>query len=146
MNSKVMLAIVSALSLGSFVKANAQATVVVEPGGRVIAYRVVETSRTVQAVDYQHRSGATDVDFVGTTLMPAADGKARVHSKIGTIKIDADFGNLQAPTAFGGEYLTYVLWAISPQGRAANLGEIGEPARAVLLKVIPRGHLGARLF
>ena len=124
MNSRVMLAIVSALSLGSSVKASAQATVVIEPGGPVIAYRVVETSRTVQAVDYQHRSGATDVDFVGTTLMPAADGKARVHSKIGTIKIDADFGNLQSPAAFGGEYLTYVLWAISTEGRASNLGEV----------------------
>jgi outer membrane protein OmpA-like peptidoglycan-associated protein len=81
-------------------------------------------NRTVQAVDYQHRSGASDVDFAGTALMPSADGKAKVRSKRGTLEVEAEFGNLQSPITFGGEYLTYVLWAISPEGRAANLGEV----------------------
>jgi outer membrane protein OmpA-like peptidoglycan-associated protein len=31
---------------------------------------------------------------------------------------------LQNPTTFGHEYLTYVLWAISPEGRPVNLGEV----------------------
>jgi outer membrane protein OmpA-like peptidoglycan-associated protein len=81
-------------------------------------------SRTVRAVNYRHRSGATDVDFAGTALLPSADGKAKVRSKRGTMEVEADFGNLQGPTAFGGEYLTYVMWAISPEGRAINLGEV----------------------
>jgi len=85
---------------------------------------VVVINRTVQAVDYQHRSGASDVDFAGTALMPSADGKAKVRSKRGTLEVEAEFGNLQSPITFGGEYLTYVLWAISPEGRAANLGEV----------------------
>jgi len=90
----------------------------------VSTYRVIVTSRSVQAVNYQHRSGATDVDFAGTALLPSANGKAKVRSKRGTMEVEAEFGNLQSPTTFGGEYLTYVLWAISPEGRAVNLGEV----------------------
>jgi outer membrane protein OmpA-like peptidoglycan-associated protein len=56
--------------------------------------------------------------------MPAANGEAQVNSRRGSIDIDAEFGNLQKPTTFGNEYLTYVLWAISPEGRAVNLGEV----------------------
>ena len=56
--------------------------------------------------------------------MPSADGKAKVRSKRGTMEVEAEFGNLQTPTTFGAEYLTYVLWAISPEGRAVNLGEV----------------------
>jgi outer membrane protein OmpA-like peptidoglycan-associated protein len=81
-------------------------------------------SRNVQAVNYQHRSGASKVDFAGTDLMPSANGEAKVNSKRGSIEIEAEFGNLQKPTTFGNEYLTYVLWAISPEGRAMNLGEV----------------------
>jgi len=88
------------------------------------AYRVVVIDRSVQAVNYQHRSGATEVDFAGTALLPSANGKAKVRSKRGTLEVEAEFGSLQTPTTFGTEYLTYVLWAISPEGRAVNLGEV----------------------
>ena len=64
------------------------------------------------------------MDFAGTALLPSADGKAKVRSKRGTMEVEAEFGNLQSPTTFGGEYLTYVLWAITPEGRAVNLGEV----------------------
>ena len=87
-------------------------------------FRVVVTSRTTAAVNYKHRSGSTKVDFAGTDLMPSADGVAQVNSKQGAIEIEAEFGNLQKPTTFGTEYLTYILWAISPEGRAVNLGEV----------------------
>ncbi|HVR22869.1 MAG TPA: OmpA family protein [Candidatus Polarisedimenticolia bacterium] len=87
-------------------------------------FRVVVISRSVQAVNYKHRSGSSKLDFAGTDLMPAANGEAQVNSKRGSIDIDAEFGNLQKPTTFGNEYLTYVLWAISPEGRAVNLGEV----------------------
>jgi outer membrane protein OmpA-like peptidoglycan-associated protein len=87
-------------------------------------FRVVVISRSVQAVNYKHRSGSSKLDFAGTDLMPAANGEAQVNSRRGSIDIDAEFGNLQKPTTFGNEYLTYVLWAISPEGRAVNLGEV----------------------
>jgi outer membrane protein OmpA-like peptidoglycan-associated protein len=80
-------------------------------------------TRTVQAVNYQHRSGATKIDFAGTELMSAATGEAKIESKKGYLEIEVEFHNLRAPTTFGTEYLTYVLWAISPEGRAVNLGE-----------------------
>jgi outer membrane protein OmpA-like peptidoglycan-associated protein len=87
-------------------------------------FRVTVISRSVQAVNYQHRSGSSKVDFAGTDLMPSANGVAEVNSKRGAIAIEAEFGDLQKPTTFGNEYLTYVLWAISPEGRAVNLGEV----------------------
>jgi outer membrane protein OmpA-like peptidoglycan-associated protein len=120
----VLFAIGSALSLSAIAQVNPPAAVVVETAGPVSTYRVIVISRSVQAVNYRHRSGSTDVDFAGTTLLPSADGKAEVRSKRGTMEVEAKFGNLQNPTTFGSEYLTYVLWAISPEGRAVNLGEV----------------------
>jgi outer membrane protein OmpA-like peptidoglycan-associated protein len=115
----------SLLSLGALTQANAQTTTVIQTTtGATSTYRVIVISRTVQAINYQHRSGATNVDFAGTALLPSADGKAKVRSKRGTLEVEAEFGNLQTPTSFGSEYLTYVLWAISPEGRAVNLGEV----------------------
>jgi outer membrane protein OmpA-like peptidoglycan-associated protein len=86
-------------------------------------YRATVT-RTVEAVNYEHKQGSTKVGFAGTSLMPMADGWARVESKRGNLEINAEFGSLQKPETFGGEYLTYILWAISPEGRAVNLGEV----------------------
>ena len=87
-------------------------------------FRVTVVSRSVQAVNYKHRGGATKMDFAGTDLMPQARGEAKVESKKGYIEIEVEFANLEKPTTFGNEYLTYILWAISPEGRAVNLGEI----------------------
>ena len=124
MRRMLLFVIGSAFSLSVFAQANMQATVVVESAGPASPYHAVVISRTVQAVDYLHRGGATEVDLAGTTLMSSADGKVKVRSKRGTMEVEAEFGNLQSPTTFGNEYLTYVLWAISPEGRAENLGEV----------------------
>jgi flagellar motor protein MotB len=97
-------------------------------------YRVTVVERTVKAVDYQYRNGPTPIDFRGTVLLPKAKGDAVVESKAGRTEIDARFSHLEAPTRYGSEYLTYVLWAITPQGHAKNLGEIlpGSSDRAKL--------------
>jgi outer membrane protein OmpA-like peptidoglycan-associated protein len=87
-------------------------------------YRVTVTERTAKAISYQHRSGATKIDFGGTALMPKAHGEAKVESKKGYIEIEVEFRDMTAATQFGAEYLTYVLWAITPEGRTSNLGEI----------------------
>ena len=87
-------------------------------------YRVTVTERTAKAISYQHRSGATKIDFQGTSLMPNAHGEAKVESKKGYIEIEVEFRDMTDATQFGGEYLTYVLWAITPEGRTSNLGEI----------------------
>lgn len=124
MKRMLLFAMGSALSLSAFAQANPPAKMVLESTGSASTYRVIVISRSVMAVNYQHRSGATSVDLTGTTLMPSADGKAKVRSKRGTMEVEAEFGNLQSPTTFGNEYLTYVLWAISPEGRPVNLGEV----------------------
>ena len=88
-------------------------------------YRVTVVSRTAKAVNYRHRSGATKIDFKGTALMPEARGEAKVESKQGYIEIEVEFDDINRPASqFGPEYLTYVMWAISPEGRASNLGEV----------------------
>ena len=112
------------LSLSAWAQTNSQTTLAVEPLSPRPTFHVTVTSRSVQAVNYKHRSGASKLDFAGTALMPAADGQAKVESKKGYTEIEVEFGNLQRPTTFGNEYLTYILWAISPEGRAINLGEI----------------------
>ncbi|MFY9560516.1 MAG: OmpA family protein [Terriglobales bacterium] len=124
MKTKLLLAAAIALSLSAAAQTKSQATMAVEPMSPTPTFRVTVVSRSVQAVNYQHRGGATKLDFAGTDLMPGANGQAKVESKKGYIEIEVEFGNLQKPTAFGNEYLTYILWAISPEGRAINLGEI----------------------
>jgi outer membrane protein OmpA-like peptidoglycan-associated protein len=112
------------ISMSAFAQTNSQPTMVAGPTSPAFTYRVNVISRNVQAVNYEHRSGPSKLDFAGTDLMPSANGEAKVNSKRGSIEIDAEFGDLQGPTTFGTEYLTYVLWAISPEGRAVNLGEV----------------------
>ena len=125
MKTKIFLTVaVIALSLSAVAQTYSQTTMTVEPMAPTPMFRVNVISRTVQAVNYQHRSGATKLDFAGTDLMPSANGEAEVNSKRGSIEIKAEFGNLEKPTTFGNEYLTYILWAISPEGRAVNLGEV----------------------
>jgi outer membrane protein OmpA-like peptidoglycan-associated protein len=85
---------------------------------------VTVVGHSTPAINYRYRSGETPIDFHGTPLMPRAKGHARVETKRGFSEIDAHFSELEPATKFGPEYLTYVMWAITPEGRAMNLGEI----------------------
>jgi outer membrane protein OmpA-like peptidoglycan-associated protein len=93
-------------------------------GQDVPVFRVNVFARTTKAVNYRHRGGSTTVDFRGTDLMPAVGGHAKVDGKAGRLAISAELTHLNPASSFGGQYLTYVLWAITPEGRALNLGEI----------------------
>jgi outer membrane protein OmpA-like peptidoglycan-associated protein len=92
--------------------------------GTVPIYRITVVARTTQAINYRHRSGATRINFQGTSLLPEARGNAEVASKQGAIHVDAEFHGLQPASKYGPEYLTYVMWAVSPEGRPVNLGEV----------------------
>jgi outer membrane protein OmpA-like peptidoglycan-associated protein len=87
-------------------------------------FRVTVSERTTKAVNYRHRGGSTMVDFKGTDLIPDIDGHAKVEEKGGRISIDLELKHLPPADRFGGQFLTYVLWAITPEGRAVNLGEV----------------------
>src|SRR5580704_17659755 len=90
----------------------------------IYLYRVKVVQRDLDAVNYLHRSGSTIIAFKGTTLLPLAKGEAKVTSERGGIHIEARFQGLTPANGFGPEYLTYVLWAITPDGRPNNLGEV----------------------
>src|SRR5215813_5150213 len=81
-------------------------------------------SRTTKAVNYQRKGTTLKIAFHGTDLMQMATGEAKVENKGSRVEIDAKFEGFEDATKFGLEYLTYVLWAVSPQGRAVNLGEV----------------------
>ena len=87
-------------------------------------FRVDVTERTTKAVNYRHRGGSTTVDFRGTDLLPYVDGHAKVDSKNGRMTVNLELKHLPLASTFGGQFLTYVLWAITPEGRAVNLGEV----------------------
>ena len=124
MNTRLLIVLGIAVTVSSLSQANAQTTMPDGTNGPAPTFVVHTTTRTVQAVNYQHRGGATKINFAGTPMMPSATGIAVVKSLRGSMAIDAEFGDLEKPTAFGTEYLTYILWAISPEGRAINLGEV----------------------
>ena len=124
MNLKILFVVTMAASVTAFAQTSPRMIAQVDPAPSPTFYHAITISRTVEAVNYEHRQGATKVDFSGTDLMSSADGWARVDSKRGNLAITAEFGHLQRPTAFGNEYLTYVLWAVSPEGRSVNLGEV----------------------
>jgi outer membrane protein OmpA-like peptidoglycan-associated protein len=96
----------------------------IDNGGTAPIYRITVVARTTKAINYNHRSGSTRIGFRGTALMRDARGEAKVESKQGVIKIDAEMEKLGPATQFGREYLTYVMWAITPEGRATNVGEV----------------------
>ncbi len=87
-------------------------------------YHVTMTPGTIVTINYQHRSGSTTIGFQGSPLLPFAKGQAKVNGKVGRIQINAQFSKLEPAQKFGNEYLTYVLWAITPEGKSNNLGEI----------------------
>ncbi len=92
--------------------------------GTAPIYHVTVVERTVKAVNYFYRSGPTMIDFKGTVLLPDGKGTAIVDSRQGHTDVDASFDHLRASQQYGREYLTYVLWAITPEGRPHNMGEI----------------------
>ncbi|HEX4998259.1 MAG TPA: OmpA family protein [Terriglobia bacterium] len=125
---KMMMAIVSLLFAATPAGAETGAGQVQTRQGAIgqpiytITINVVD--RTTKAINYEHRSGSTTVDFQGSPLLPNARGEAKVESKKGYVEVEVEFDDMQSATRFGPEFLTYVLWAITPEGRATNMGEI----------------------
>jgi outer membrane protein OmpA-like peptidoglycan-associated protein len=87
-------------------------------------YKITVVARNIPAINYFHHSGSTKIGFEGTSLLPQGKGYAEVNSLNGRTAIRAHFEGLVPPNSFGIEYLTYVLWAITPEGRPSNLGEV----------------------
>lgn len=123
---KIVLSVLASLAVAMGQTPNPTATRVAadDSSGSVPIYRIRVVSRTTKAVNYHHRKGTTRIDFRGTELMPAARGEANVKSELGSTKIETRLEHMSAANQFGPEYMTYVLWAITPEGRANNVGEV----------------------
>jgi outer membrane protein OmpA-like peptidoglycan-associated protein len=117
-SSLVVSLIVTVLTSPAF---SQQSTAVT--GDQASGYHMRVISRSTEAVDYRHK-GSTKVDLKGTDLSPDVRGEAKVEGKAGGVKIEANVEHLRPANSFGLAYLTYVLWAITPQGRPHNLGEV----------------------
>lgn len=100
-------------------------------------YRVRVVERNLDAVNYFHRGGSTKIRLRGTDLLPMAHGQALVKSESGRVVIDASVDGLGSPSALGPEYITYVLWAVTPDGRPQNLGEIIPQGKSSLTVTSP---------
>ncbi len=121
------------IAIASFVIASAlsaqvapnptQNNVAVENAGNPL-FKVTVVSRSTKAVNYRFRGGETRVEFKGTAISPRTEGRADVEGKQGYVQAEVKLEKLPPPQTFGPEYLTYVLWAITPEGRAKNLGEV----------------------
>src|ERR1700686_1289078 len=110
-----------AAPLGAFVSASlASSQTATQPAAPVPIYHVTVVERTIKAVNYQYRNGPTVIDFRGTVLLPKGKGEATVESRQGRTEVETHLEHLAPPQQYGREYLTYVLWAISPEGRPHN--------------------------
>ena len=81
-------------------------------------------SKSVKAIGYRVGGGSTKVDLKGTDLMPQATGEIKVAAKAGATNIDVKIKEMTQPSKLGAEFLTYVLWVVTPDGRTGNTGEI----------------------
>ena len=87
-------------------------------------YEVTVVSRTTKAINYGYLSAPTRIGFQGTAVAPTAHGSGVIEPKRGSTVVDLRFDGMPAPGRFGAQYLTYVVWAISPEGRPQNIGEL----------------------
>ena len=81
-------------------------------------------NKSVKAIGYRVGGASTKVDFKSTDLMPQALGEAKVEAKTGASNIEVSLKNMTDPSKLGAEFLTYVLWIVTPDGRTGNTGEL----------------------
>jgi outer membrane protein OmpA-like peptidoglycan-associated protein len=134
--TKWMICVLSGALLGATANGQGSAAAAGLASGAATTAAASTVSRTTKAVNYRRAGGATKIDFGGTELMQGASGEARVQNKGSRTEIEAKFLGVEDATKFGLEYLTYVLWAVSPQGRAVNLGELALKSGSGQVKAI----------
>ena len=108
-----MLAVL--LSLGSATLAFAQEQVQIE--------KPVTATHSALAIIYPEGPSSIGVKFKGTERLPRASGEAKVQRKKGSTEIEIEVDEMKPATYFGGDYATYVLWVVSPEGHTDNAGE-----------------------
>jgi outer membrane protein OmpA-like peptidoglycan-associated protein len=119
------LAIITLLLFSRFAASAAAQGQNLTPQEEVVPSSAVIT-KTATAIGYEVGGGSTKVDLQGTELMPDGGGQVKVEIKTnaGRTSVDAEVKGMKPPSTLGSEFLTYVLWAVTPEGRTGNMGEI----------------------
>ncbi len=112
--TKSVLALVFAVSCAQCVLAQGKPKV---PDSDVVR-------KSIKAVGYEVGGGSTKVIFVGMPAATNASGEAKVEAKKGGTNIEVKVKGMPQPSTLGAEFLTYVLWIVTPDGSTTNLGEI----------------------
>lgn len=87
-------------------------------------YRITVVSNNLKAINYGYKAPPVETGLKGTVLLPEASGRASVRVLGGVTELDVRVSGLTAPSRFDPRLLTYVLWAVTPQGRPVSLGEL----------------------
>ncbi len=114
---KMMLVLLCMVLMAGVCSAQTQQAEPAEPSANVI-------SGTVAAIGYPVGGGGTKVTMVATPAAPQTSGEARVDAKVGGTQVSLKVAGMPQPTVLGAEFLTYVLWTVTPDGTTTNLGEI----------------------
>src|SRR4051812_32156399 len=118
------LPIALALALPVFAQNDSETAQPVNNQYNTPVYRVNVIERTARAINYQNRGDEVKFNMAATDLLPKARGEAKVKPHRERVEIQAKFDHMKPATVFGPEYLTYVMWAITPEGRPVNVGEV----------------------
>ena len=83
-------------------------------------------SKSTVAIGFTVGGGSTKVDMTGTESTPQATGEAKVQARAnaGLTNIELTVKGMTPPSKLGAEYLTFVLWVVTPDGRTGNSGEL----------------------
>lgn len=118
------LPIALALALPVFAQNDSETVQPVNNPYNTPVYRVNVVERTAQAINYRNRGDEVKLHMAPTDLLPKAKGEVKVKPHRDRVQIESKFDDMKPATIFGPEYLTYVMWAITPEGRPVNLGEV----------------------
>jgi len=125
LKSKLLaLPVALALVIPAFAQTESETAQPVNNQYNTPVYRVNVVERSTQAINYRNRGDEMKFNMAPTDLLPKAKGEVKVKPHRDRVQIEAKFDDMKPATIFGPEYLTYVMWAITPEGRPVNLGEV----------------------
>lgn len=125
LKSKLLaLPVALALVLPAFAQTESETAQPVNNQYNTPVYRVNVVERSAQAINYRNRGDEMKFNMAPTDLLPKSKGEVKVKPHRDRVQIESKFSDMKPATIFGPEYLTYVMWAITPEGRPVNLGEV----------------------
>ena len=79
--------------------------------------------KTLEVVRFPERHNV-ELRMIHSRRVPSATMKAKFRFQEGQMRIDVSYTKMKPAVLFGGEITSFVLWAVSRDGKAENLGEL----------------------